>query len=93
MNRGDDRRSGSTQIGEFSFILVQAARRAGPVGADVYNATLATSLITILANAAMVRLAPRWLSRLTRDHGLGTAEAPRDGESARVVLCGFGRDR
>ena len=44
---------GLTQIGEFSFILVQAARDAGLVGADVYNATLATALVTILAT-------PRW---------------------------------
>ncbi len=82
---------GLTQIGEFSFILVQAARGAGLVGADVYNATLATALVTILANAALVRLAPRWVSRVARDRGLGVAEAPHDGEGARVVLCGFGR--
>jgi K+:H+ antiporter len=82
---------GLTQIGEFSFILVQAARGAGLVGADVYNATLATALVSILANAALVRFAPRWLSRMARDRGLGAAETPRDGEGARVVLCGFGR--
>jgi CPA2 family monovalent cation:H+ antiporter-2 len=83
--------AGLTQIGEFSFILVQAARGAGLVGADVYNATLATALVTILANAALVRLAPRWVDRMARDHGLGALEKPRDSESARVVLCGFGR--
>jgi len=33
---------GLTQIGEFSFILVQAARTAGHVGEDVYNATAIT---------------------------------------------------
>src|SRR5439155_1653840 len=32
---------GFTQIGEFSFVLVQVARQAGHVGQDVYNATLA----------------------------------------------------
>ena len=47
---------GLSQIGEFSFILVQVARSAGHVGADVYNATLATSLITILMNALLVRI-------------------------------------
>lgn len=50
---------GLTQIGEFSFILVQVARAAGLVGNDVYNATLASSLVTILINAALVRSVPR----------------------------------
>jgi CPA2 family monovalent cation:H+ antiporter-2 len=83
---------GFTQIGEFSFLLVQAARRAGHVGNDVYNATLATALLTILANAALVRLGPRWLERLSLARAARTASVPgEDGEAPRVVLCGFGR--
>ena len=82
---------GLTQIGEFSFLLVRAARSVGHVGTDVYNATLATSLLTILANAALVRFAPRWLGRRLTDRSLGQADAPRDDGGARVVLCGFGR--
>ncbi|HEY7142016.1 MAG TPA: cation:proton antiporter [Methylomirabilota bacterium] len=81
---------GLTQIGEFSFILVQAARAASLVGDDVYNATLATALVTILANAALVRLVPRWLGRAPVDRTLGQADGPR-GERAQVVLGGFGR--
>ena len=82
---------GLSQIGEFSFILVQVARNAGHVGADVYNATLATSLITILVNALLVRIVPRWIARLPKDTP-GAAPAPR-GEPLHqhVVLCGFGR--
>ena len=82
---------GLSQIGEFSFILVQVARSAGHVGADVYNATLATSLITILMNALLVRIVPRWVARLPKDTP-GTAPAHR-GEPLHqhVVLCGFGR--
>ena len=49
---------GLTQIGEFSFILVQAARSAGHVGSDVYTATLAAALLSILLNAALVRYVP-----------------------------------
>jgi len=52
---------GLTQIGEFSFILVQAARSAGHVGGDVYSATLAAALLSILVNAALVRYAPAWI--------------------------------
>jgi monovalent cation:H+ antiporter-2, CPA2 family len=47
-----------TQIGEFSFILVQAARSAGHVGADVYTAILAAALLSILLNAVLVRYIP-----------------------------------
>jgi CPA2 family monovalent cation:H+ antiporter-2 len=57
---------GLTQIGEFSFILVQVARNGGLVGHDVYNATLAASLLTILLNAVLVRYVPAWLQARER---------------------------
>src|SRR5438128_8161401 len=84
---------GLQQIGEFSFILVQVARQAGHVGADVYSATLAASLVTILINAALVRLVPRWIgpARLARGSmpAFGLPSGPAmDGH---VVVCGFGR--
>jgi CPA2 family monovalent cation:H+ antiporter-2 len=66
---------GLTQIGEFSFILVQVARGAGHVSDDVYNATLAASLLTILINATLVRLAPRWLAR-RREEDTAAEPAP-----------------
>jgi CPA2 family monovalent cation:H+ antiporter-2 len=47
---------GLTQIGEFSFILAQVARHSGLITTDVYNATLAASLVTILANATLFKL-------------------------------------
>jgi CPA2 family monovalent cation:H+ antiporter-2 len=82
---------GLTQIGEFSFILVQVARSAGHVGADIYNATLAASLVTILINAALVRTVP---GRVARLRGVEARETPSEVEPSRaghVVLCGFGR--
>jgi CPA2 family monovalent cation:H+ antiporter-2 len=82
---------GLTQIGEFSFVLVQAARAAGHVGAEVYSATLAAALVSILVNAVLVRVVPRWLGRA----GAGDVPTPREaGEppaTGHVVLCGFGR--
>jgi CPA2 family monovalent cation:H+ antiporter-2 len=57
---------GLTQIGEFSFILAQVSLHSGLIGSDVYNATLAASLITILANAILFRFvkpAPLVLAR------------------------------
>jgi len=56
---------GFTQIGEFSYVLIQAARNEHLVGPDVYNAVLAASLLTILLNAALTRWAPAWLSRMS----------------------------
>ena len=83
---------GLTQIGEFSFILVQVARGAGLVEDAVYQSTLAASLLTILINAALMRAAPRLLARLELGQPTVTEEASRTARDPRhVVLCGFGR--
>jgi CPA2 family monovalent cation:H+ antiporter-2 len=82
---------GLTQIGEFSFILVQVARDAGLVGTDVYNATLAASLITILLNGLLVRHAPDWLEVLRLRRARADRIEPGLAASQPVVLCGFGR--
>jgi CPA2 family monovalent cation:H+ antiporter-2 len=85
---------GLTQIGEFSFVLVRVARTAGHVGDDVYNATLAASLLSILVNALLVRYVPDWLGAIRLRHGaereLAFAEEART-LRRHVVLCGFGR--
>jgi CPA2 family monovalent cation:H+ antiporter-2 len=57
--------TGLTQIGEFSFILVQVAYSNGLVGNEFYHATLAVSLVSILINAWLVRSVPRWLEAKT----------------------------
>jgi CPA2 family monovalent cation:H+ antiporter-2 len=82
---------GLTQIGEFSFILVQVARRAGHVGADVYNATLAASLVTILINAALVKLVPMWIGRARLAHAPAPGLRSSGALEGHVVVCGFGR--
>jgi CPA2 family monovalent cation:H+ antiporter-2 len=85
---------GLTQIGEFSFILVQVAREAGHVADDVYNAVLAASLLTILINALLVKLIPASTGRIQL--ALETADTRSQAEppsttGPRVLLCGFGR--
>ena len=82
---------GLTQIGEFSFILVQVARDAELVGNDVYNVTLAAALITILINGLLVRHAPDWLEAFRLGRARVTAAEPSADPSDAVVLCGFGR--
>ena len=47
---------GLTQIGEFSFILAQVSMQSGLIGRNVFNATLAAALITILVNATLLKL-------------------------------------
>jgi CPA2 family monovalent cation:H+ antiporter-2 len=47
---------GLTQIGEFSFILAQVSKQAGLISPQLYNATLAASLVTILINATLFKL-------------------------------------
>jgi len=57
---------GLTQIGEFSYVLVRVARDGQLVGDAVYNAVLAASLLSILLNALLIRLANRWLTAPVR---------------------------
>ena len=49
---------GLTQIGEFSYVLVRVAREAHIVGDDLYNASLAASVVTILVNGLLIRFVP-----------------------------------
>ena len=50
---------GLTQIGEFSYVLVRVARDAHMVTDDVYHATLAASVITILLNGLLMKALPK----------------------------------
>jgi CPA2 family monovalent cation:H+ antiporter-2 len=83
---------GLAQIGEFSFILIQEARTAGHVGEEVYNATLAASLLSILGNALLVRWAPGWMRGVVGREPEATAAAGEEhGLDGHVVVCGFGQ--
>jgi len=50
---------GLTQIGEFSYVLVRVARDAHLVTEDIYHATLASSVITILLNGLLMKALPK----------------------------------
>jgi CPA2 family monovalent cation:H+ antiporter-2 len=79
---------GLAQIGEFSFVLAQVARASGYVGADVYNATLAAALLSLLVNAYLMGRVPRWLARGRTMAPMPPAESSH---ATHVVVCGFGR--
>ena len=55
--------AGLTQIGELSFVVVQAARFSGMVAENVFSTAIAASLISILLNVFIVRGAFGWLNR------------------------------
>jgi len=52
--------AGLTQIGELSFVVVQAARSSGLVAEDVFSTVIAASLVSILLNVFLMRSAFRW---------------------------------
>ncbi len=64
---------GLTQIGELSFVIVQTAMSAGMVGDNVFNATLAASLISIFVNVLAVRAVLRWIERKWPDQPIAPA--------------------
>jgi CPA2 family monovalent cation:H+ antiporter-2 len=70
--------AGLTQIGELSFVVVQAARSAGMVAEDVFSTAIAASLISILLNVFIVRSAFRWLDL----RGPGTGALSPSSQSA-----------
>jgi CPA2 family monovalent cation:H+ antiporter-2 len=85
---------GLTQIGEFSFVLVQVARNAGIIDSALYNSTLAASLITILCNAALVRYVPKAVARVRlRKQMVALHQKVEEPEEMRnhVVICGYGK--
>jgi len=55
--------AGLTQIGELSFVVMQAARSGGMVGESVFSTVIAASLISILMNVFIVRGAFAWIDR------------------------------
>jgi len=55
--------TGLTQIGELSFVLVQAAHASRLVGDNVFGTLIAASLISILINVFLMRLVLRWVDR------------------------------
>jgi monovalent cation:H+ antiporter-2, CPA2 family len=56
--------AGLTQIGELSFVVMQAARPAGMVAENLFSTVIAASLISILLNVFIVRGTFALLGRL-----------------------------
>jgi CPA2 family monovalent cation:H+ antiporter-2 len=83
---------GQAQIGEFSFVIAQLGHGAGLLSAHLYGSLLATSIITLLANALFFRRsrplegwADRWAQAQPAE--ISTPPSPEPA----VVIVGYGR--
>lgn len=85
-----------SQTGEFSFVLAEAASRAGLIGQTLYQVVLAGSILSLLATPFILRAAPRvaeLAARLLEGGGADTDAGlplPHDAETDRVVVIGYG---
>ena len=80
--------AGLTQIGELSFVLVQAARASGLVDENVFSTVIAASVISILLNVFLTRAAFRWLDRLTVSTPVSEQAKIESGSQAQSRLAG-----
>ena len=86
------------QVGEFSFVLLQAASGLGIISQGPYQIILACSVISMLLTPVLFGLSRKLLSRYARDWNPRVVLGHRGEESAEnlqsikdhVVICGFG---
>lgn len=82
------------QIGEFSFVLLQAAVAGGVLAMDVFQLLLTASVVTLFLSPYLMELGPRAAVAARRMSWLGPpslgAEGAAERKSGHVVLVGFG---
>jgi CPA2 family monovalent cation:H+ antiporter-2 len=83
------------QVGEFSFVLAGVGRASGFLAGDIYQAFIASSILTILATPLLIQASPalaeRGARRLRWRKRTGD-EAPRSGRDFKdhVIIAGYG---
>ncbi len=83
---------GLCQIGEFSFVLLQAGKREGMLPHDLYALLIAASILTMLLTPLMMTFASRlasWISGRS-PRTLAIPEAGGEGMTNHVVISGWG---
>ena len=82
------------QVGEFSFVLLQEASRAGMVGRNEYQIILSASLVTMALTpvtfAAIRRLLSRWMAFAGGVSWSQAADPAVEELQDHVIICGFG---
>jgi CPA2 family monovalent cation:H+ antiporter-2 len=83
-----------SQTGEFSFVLAEAAVRAGLMSPSLYQVVLAGSILSLLASPFLMRAAPEIALRITRwsdkEYAPPLQEDTRSPLDDRVVIVGYG---
>lgn len=86
-----------SQIGEFSFLLIETARQSGHINTELYQLLLSTAFLTLLITPLLFASIPFVLKLCSRFALFGAP--PRSWEkidnvlaglSGHVILCGFG---
>lgn len=83
---------GLAQIGEFSFVLGNAAVSHGAIAPDAWQVLLAASVLTMMATPWLVGVAPafgEWVSG-GREAGVEAEPGPREELTGHVLILGFG---
>lgn len=83
------------QIGEFSFVLAGVGRANGLLADDIFQAFIASSILTILATPLLIQLSPALAERCERAFGWKKRDAAAEGKSGRnldghVIIAGYG---
>jgi len=83
------------QIGEFSFVLAGVGRANGFLAGDIFQAFIASSILTILATPFLIRASPaladrgaralHWRKRTGEDEG-----KPSRGLDGHIIIAGYG---
>ena len=83
------------QIGEFSFVLAGVGRTNGLLGDDIFQAFIASSILTILATPLLIQISPALADRSERAFRWTKRTAAAGGKAGRdlkdhVIIAGYG---
>ena len=86
-----------SQIGEFSFLLIEMARGSGHITPDLYQVLLSTAFLTLLMTPLLFSMIPWVLKVLSRfvifgvpPHNWTRPDRTLSALHRHVILCGFG---
>ncbi len=86
-----------SQIGEFSFLLIEMARGSGHISSNLYQVLLSTAFLTLLMTPLLFSLIPFVLKILSRHVIFGVPpkswikpDRTLSSLTGHVILCGFG---
>ena len=86
-----------SQIGEFSFVLIEMARGSGRINGELYQVLLSTAFLTMLMTPLLFAAIPIILKVLSRfvifgvpPQSWGKEDRSLSSLTGHVILCGFG---